>query len=451
MSSWRSHLPHAGLGHVTGLGMNAAEMADNPQLDTWLVHNLNREPRLPFDDASFDAVVCAVSVQYLVEPVAVFTDVGRVLVPGGPLVVSFSNRCFPTKAVAIWLANGDEIHRALVRGYLEQAGFAGVVDERRPSSDDPLFVVWGSAHSSWPHPGRVGKNPTTSKRSRGNIHEGCGSARDPGRARDRRRRDRQARAARGAHPHGRPPGCATATSTSWRASTRTRRPPVLGPRVGRRRRGRRRGRHLRAARRPRHHLPVGVLRALRLLPQRAPEPLHRQTPATRGSDGTAAACRRTAARVPVPRPVVVRRADARARERGREGPRRHAARPRRAHRLRRHHRPRRGVQHRRRAGRADRRRHRLRRRRPRRRPGRRHRRRRPHHRRRHGRRSKLELAEQFGATDLVDAVGRRRRAAGARAHRRRRRPRLRGHRPEGRRRAGVRHAQERRHAPPSSA
>ncbi len=145
MSSWRSHLPHAGLGHVTGLGMNAAEMADNPQLDTWLVHNLNRDPRLPFDDASFDAVACAVSVQYLVEPVAVFTDVRRVLVPGGPLVVSFSNRCFPTKAVAIWLANGDEIHRALVRGYLEQAGFGGVVDERRPSSDDPLFVVWGRA------------------------------------------------------------------------------------------------------------------------------------------------------------------------------------------------------------------------------------------------------------------------------------------------------------------
>jgi SAM-dependent methyltransferase len=145
MSSWRSHLPHAGLGEVVGLGMNAAEMADNPQLNTWLVHNLNREPQLPFDDASFDAVVCAVSVQYLVAPVAVFAEVRRVLVPGGPLVVSFSNRCFPTKAVAIWLANGDAAHRSLVRGYLEQAGFAGIVDERRPSPDDPLFVIWGRA------------------------------------------------------------------------------------------------------------------------------------------------------------------------------------------------------------------------------------------------------------------------------------------------------------------
>ncbi len=143
MSSWRSHLPHTGLGEVVGLGMNAAEMADNPQLDTFVVHNLNREPILPFEDEAFDAAVSAVSVQYLTRPIDVFADVRRVLVPGGPFVVSFSNRCFPTKAVAIWLANGDAAHRSLVRGYLEATGFAEVVDERRPSPDDPLYVVRG--------------------------------------------------------------------------------------------------------------------------------------------------------------------------------------------------------------------------------------------------------------------------------------------------------------------
>ena len=118
MSSWRSHLPYTGLGPVTGLGMNAAEMEDNPQLDSFVVHNLNREPVLPFDDEAFDAVVCAVSVQYLTQPVDVFRDVRRVLTTGGPFVVSFSNRCFPTKAVAIWLANGDGEHRTLVRSVL---------------------------------------------------------------------------------------------------------------------------------------------------------------------------------------------------------------------------------------------------------------------------------------------------------------------------------------------
>ncbi len=142
MSSWRSHLP-IGIGAITGLGMNAAEMADNPQLDDFVVHDLNREPRLPFTDETFDAVVCAVSVQYLTRPLEVFADVARVLRPAGPVVVSFSNRCFPTKAVAIWRAGGSDTHRMLVREYLERTGFASVVDEAVPSPDDPLFVVWG--------------------------------------------------------------------------------------------------------------------------------------------------------------------------------------------------------------------------------------------------------------------------------------------------------------------
>jgi SAM-dependent methyltransferase len=107
MSSWRSHLPD-GVGRVVGLGMNAEEMEANPQLDEWVVHDLNRDPPLPFADASFDTVACAVSVQYLVHPHEVFADVSRVLVPGGPLVVSFSNRCFPTKAV---VPGGQRVRR----------------------------------------------------------------------------------------------------------------------------------------------------------------------------------------------------------------------------------------------------------------------------------------------------------------------------------------------------
>jgi SAM-dependent methyltransferase len=149
MSSWRSHLP-GGLGRVVGLGMNAEEMAANPQLDEWVVHDLNREPRLPFPDASFDAVACAVSVQYLVHPIEVFADVRRILAPGGPVIVSFSNRCFPTKAVAIWLAAGDDDHRTLVRTYLERAGFVDVVDEDVATPDDPLFVVRGRAGDAGP-------------------------------------------------------------------------------------------------------------------------------------------------------------------------------------------------------------------------------------------------------------------------------------------------------------
>jgi SAM-dependent methyltransferase len=149
MSSWRSHLPaEARAGEVIGLGMNADEMADNPQLTKSIVHDLNREPRLPFGEGEFDGAMCAVSIQYVLHPLQVFREVRRVLRPGAPFVVSFSNRCFPTKAVAVWLGTSDVQHRMLVRSYFEAAGgWRDVADEDRSpdGSGDPLYAVWARA------------------------------------------------------------------------------------------------------------------------------------------------------------------------------------------------------------------------------------------------------------------------------------------------------------------
>ena len=147
MSSWRSHLP-PGEREVIGLGMNAEEMADNPQLTKSLVHDVNREPRLPFGDAEFDGATCAVSIQYVIHPVRLFRELRRVLKPDAPFVVSFSNRCFPTKAVAVWLGTSDQQHRLLVRSYFEAAGgWREVADEDRSpdGNGDPLYAVWGRA------------------------------------------------------------------------------------------------------------------------------------------------------------------------------------------------------------------------------------------------------------------------------------------------------------------
>lgn len=158
MSSWRTHLPEGFPAEVVGLGMNADEMADNPQLARFVVHDVNREPRLPLADGEFDGAMCAVSVQYLVHPVRVFREVRRVLRPGAPFVVSFSNRCFPTKAVAAWLYAGDEQHVTLVRSYFEAAGgFEGVREEDRSPRGygDPLYAVWARAGSSSDHVARV--------------------------------------------------------------------------------------------------------------------------------------------------------------------------------------------------------------------------------------------------------------------------------------------------------
>jgi SAM-dependent methyltransferase len=145
MSSWRSHLPEElKPARVVGLGMNAAEMEDNPQLDAYLVHNLNENPTLPFQTGEFDAAVCTVSVQYMTKPLETFREVNRVLKPGGIFVVSFSNRCFSTKALAAWLAGTDEHHVQLVESYFNAAGNWTTPEtaSNAPRNSDPLYTVW---------------------------------------------------------------------------------------------------------------------------------------------------------------------------------------------------------------------------------------------------------------------------------------------------------------------
>ena len=145
MSSWRSHYPpDLNPGHVTGLGMNAEELADNPQLDQWLVHNLNAAPELPFANQLFDAVTCTVSVQYMTRPLAVFREVNRVLKPGAPFILSFSNRCFPQKAIALWLAMDDVQHVELVESYFGE-NWRDICTRNCPTQADPLYIVWARA------------------------------------------------------------------------------------------------------------------------------------------------------------------------------------------------------------------------------------------------------------------------------------------------------------------
>ena len=153
MSSWVSHLPpEVEYGRVVGLGLNRAELERNPRLSDFVVQNLNTTPTLPFGDRSFDAAGITVSVDYLTRPVEVLRDLGRVLVPGGPVVISFSNRCFPSKAVAVWHTLDDAGHLALVRRYLEEAGNWQDIQglDRSPRvagrrSGDPLYAVVGRA------------------------------------------------------------------------------------------------------------------------------------------------------------------------------------------------------------------------------------------------------------------------------------------------------------------
>jgi hypothetical protein len=150
MSSWVSHLPlEIEYGEVIGHGMNAEELAANPRFSRWFVQDLNKDPKLPLADAGFDAAMICVSIQYLQRPVAVLREVCRVLRPGAPIVIAFSNRCFWTKAVVVWRTLDDRGHAALVARYLEHAGFAAIetriLAEWVEDVSDPMIAVIGRA------------------------------------------------------------------------------------------------------------------------------------------------------------------------------------------------------------------------------------------------------------------------------------------------------------------
>ncbi len=148
MSSWVSHLPaDVPYRRVAGLGMNAAELRANPRLTACVVHDLNQRPALPFADDEFDGAAICASIDYLTQPVAVLRELARVLRPGAPLVVTFSNRCFPSKAIAAWQALDDRGHLALVQRFFLAAGGWTAVEllDRSPRVGDPLFAVVGRA------------------------------------------------------------------------------------------------------------------------------------------------------------------------------------------------------------------------------------------------------------------------------------------------------------------
>ncbi len=146
MSSWISHYPQGmQSARVSGLGMNEEELAVNLQLDDYVVHDLNADPVLPYETESFDAITIAVSVQYLQRPVLVFREISRVLNPGGICMVSFSNRCFPTKAIRLWLGTDDATHIQIVGAYFHFAkGYTSpqAIDiSPNPGETDPMIVV----------------------------------------------------------------------------------------------------------------------------------------------------------------------------------------------------------------------------------------------------------------------------------------------------------------------
>ncbi len=160
MSSWVSHLPEAfSSATISGLGMNPHELEQNPMLAETLVHDLNQDPLLPYGDETFDGIACTASIEYLVSPGQVFSELARILKPGAPLVIAFSNRWFPPKAIRIW-GNSHEFERIglVLEYFIDNGAFENLHSYSlrglpRPVNDkyagqlmlsDPVYAVWGT-------------------------------------------------------------------------------------------------------------------------------------------------------------------------------------------------------------------------------------------------------------------------------------------------------------------
>jgi SAM-dependent methyltransferase len=159
MSSWQSHIPsRIRFEKLTGLGLNREELDKNEILDDRVIHDLNTDLILPFQSNEYDTVICTNSVEYLIHPEAVFDEIARVLRPNGLLIVTFSNRWFPSKVIRIW----EELHEyermGLVLEYFQKNGkfkdleTYSVRGLPRPSNDkyypekrysDSIYAVWG--------------------------------------------------------------------------------------------------------------------------------------------------------------------------------------------------------------------------------------------------------------------------------------------------------------------
>ena len=173
MAGWDSHIPsRLKPSRVVGLGLNRNELYENKALSKGIIHDINKNPTLPFPDETFDAVINTVSVDYMIKPIQVFLHVGRILKPGGVFLVIFSNRMFAQKAVKIWRESSEDERVLLVEDFFRATGMFEKPSvflskgKPRPKDDkyagfdipsDPIYAVYADRKG-----GRAGrkKRPT---------------------------------------------------------------------------------------------------------------------------------------------------------------------------------------------------------------------------------------------------------------------------------------------------
>lgn len=128
---------------VTGLGLDTKGMDANSALTERIIHDINDTPRLPFEDESFDAVLCTAGVEYLTSPFEVVEEAARVLKPGGICAFAFTDRWDDNKVIGIWPELYPFERMGLVSQYLIRSDRFEPIHtvSDRGSACDSIFAV----------------------------------------------------------------------------------------------------------------------------------------------------------------------------------------------------------------------------------------------------------------------------------------------------------------------
>jgi len=148
-SSWNSHYPQELLegARVAVHGLNQRELWANGQATERHVQDINADAKLPWEDNSFDFVTMALSIQYMTDPRAIFSEMHRVLKPGGMVVIAHSHRVFIDKAVKAFAQEtyDGEGHTHTICRYFQhgpQGGWEKLsTADVSPRHGDPMWLV----------------------------------------------------------------------------------------------------------------------------------------------------------------------------------------------------------------------------------------------------------------------------------------------------------------------
>lgn len=150
MASWASHYPDMHYALAAGVGLQLEELQRNGLLDEHHVVDVNAAPKLNLPTAAFHLVTLAFSMDLVTQPLGLFSEMLRVLKPGGTCIVAFSNKVIPAKSTALWKASSSAEQAVVVADCFHWAqgdgcSFSDIVAyDLSPSPDgstDYLYVV----------------------------------------------------------------------------------------------------------------------------------------------------------------------------------------------------------------------------------------------------------------------------------------------------------------------